>query len=253
MAKKKNDTAKKPVAGKPEEAVNQPAPTVAPVENTVSDFVPEERIPAAPEPTIQRGTPENRPRTLEDVPADQRVRTTDTSVEELVGFGDVETFDDVDLPIVNLSLDSAESDEGGGKYSVEKVVGAGDINFNWHPAIVRGRCESCGSTRYVGGTVWKVINKKTGDINYVRRGGRYVEIDAAHCKHYRQVRPIACSYCRNEFTGMKDRLGQFTELMGERNIYVCSLPGQPNKLIMHCDDFGCRHKFNEQYHINQTL
>lgn len=198
------------------------------------------------------------PRRIEDVPEKDRIRSTDTTIETLVGFGGEMYEETVKLPRIMIAPDPKgkvddNSESGGNDYRTEIISGAGDVNLNWHPTIVCGRCELCGSTRYVGGEVWKIVNKKNGDVSYRYRGGQWVEVDAAHCPHYRQVKPIACSYCRNEFTGMKDQLGQFTELMGERNIYVCSRPETPNRLVMHCSDFSCKHKFNLQFHINPTI
>lgn len=247
MAKKKqpNKKGEKPEKVIPPVETEKVEPEKDPLEPTLEDsHVPGGIAPAQVEP---KKDPVEQPK-----PVENKVRRTDTTDELLIGHGGPEHEEAVPIPTIIIAPPLPAEKMGDTGYSTEVIEGAGNVNLDWHPTIVCGRCEICGSTRYVGGEVWKVINKKTGDITYRYRGGKWVEIDAAHCKHYRQVH-IACSYCRESFTGMKDGLGQFMEVLGDRNVFVVSRPDAPSRLIMVCSDFRCKVKFDTQFHINRTL
>lgn len=183
----------------------------------------------------------------------QKARRTDRTDEFFMGAGEPEEQPDAPLPDVLALLGAKGTNaipivETDG-YRTEIIQNAGDINLVWHPTVINGRCELCGATRYVGGQVWKIIDRKTGEIGYKYRGGHWDEIDAAHCPHYRHV-TLRCSYCREEFTGAKDRMQMFSEVLGSRVLFVVSEPGRPKVLIMTCSDFTCKKKFNDQFHIN---
>lgn len=118
-----------------------------------------------------------------------------------------------------------------------------DNNIRAHffrPAIICGVCESCGSSHYVGGDVSKVTNKN-GEIEYRYTGGKWHDINATNCKHYKGL-PIRCSYCKETFDGGKDNLNKFKDLLATRIVYVMSFEDDPKRLIMYCDSFECKEK-----------
>lgn len=127
-----------------------------------------------------------------------------------------------------------------------------------YPAILAGTCSRCGTTRFVDrkngtrGEVWKIVNRKNGEFKHVYRKGEWIHVSAADCPHYRNVQ-IRCSYCNEQFTGTRDKKGSFTEILASRILWVFAERIRPNDLIMVCADFRCKSKFDEQYHINQTL
>lgn len=115
----------------------------------------------------------------------------------------------------------------------------------FHPACICGRCEACGTTRYEGGSVKKTI-LKNGEINHQYVGGQWQECDATNCKHYKPLydrgMAIQCMYCKERFTGLRNSLGQFAELLATRIVYICSSEREPKKLMMYCDGFECKQK-----------
>lgn len=182
------------------------------------------------------------------------VRTNDFD-EFLIGHGEPVEEPDTELPdiyvlhgVKKAPVVPTQTDG----YTTQAVLGGAESNLIWYPTIVCGRCELCGSTRYVGGDVIKQVNRKTGEYRFRYRGGTWVEISAATCKHYRNI-AIECSFCREAFTGAKDRLGQFTELLGERVVFVTASPSSPKSLVMVCNDFGCKNKFDEKFNLNDKI
>lgn len=127
---------------------------------------------------------------------------------------------------------------------VEQEPAAKDYFF--HPSIVCGYCEACGTAKYVGGKVTKSIDKQSGGIKHRLSGGHWQEITACTCPHYAGLyakgQRIKCQYCNEEFTGIKTSSGQFKEILGTRQVYVMSFAREPKKLIMYCDAFECREK-----------
>lgn len=234
-------TTRKPKKAPTEVAeVTPPAP---PVEEQKEETPPEPHIPVDTAPVAPK----------EPAVDPHKPRRSDSFDEVFDHLGEPALLPDAALPdvfqLLGLKENQVPEEEQSGGYRTEMVKGAGDVNLIWHPAIVCGRCDLCGSTRYVGGEVWKQIERKTGEVKWKYRGGHWVEVSAKNCPHYRNVK-IACSYCREEFTGAKDRLNQFSERLGSRNIYVISEPGRPKVLIMVCSDFTCKNKFNDQFNIN---
>lgn len=116
----------------------------------------------------------------------------------------------------------------------------------FHPSIICGYCEKCGTAKYVGGKVTRSIDKSSGSVKHRLSGGRWEVITACDCPHYSQLyakgQKIRCTYCGEEFTGLRTSSGQFKEILGTRCVYVMSFVDQPNKLIMYCDSFECREK-----------
>lgn len=127
----------------------------------------------------------------------------------------------------------------------EQNVDSGVRSHFFRPAIICGVCESCGSNHYEGGGVTKTVNKQ-GEIAYHLNGGQWNEMDASKCKHYKPLYDkgsnISCTYCGERFTGLKNRLGKFSEILASRIVYVMSFSEEPNKLIMYCDSFECKEK-----------
>lgn len=193
----------------------------------------------------------------ETPPQAEKVKHTDSHIEFLIGHGEVANEEDEDLPNMLVLQGQAEGGDSAvpeptSGYQTVSIMNAADRNLIWYPGIVCGRCELCGSKRYVGGDVWKQINRKTGEFVYKYRGGKWVEMDATNCKHYRNV-TVECGYCNEQFTAQKDKLGQFSETLGERVVWVVADPSTPKRLVMVCSDFNCKHKFNEQFNINTKI
>lgn len=117
----------------------------------------------------------------------------------------------------------------------------------FHPCVICGVCEACGSSEYVNGTVnKKASNEGLNGVAYSLSGGQWRPLDATTCPHYKSLyergQTIKCSYCSEQFTGLKNTLGKFKELLASRIVYVMSFADQPKKLIMYCDSFECREK-----------
>lgn len=116
----------------------------------------------------------------------------------------------------------------------------------FHPSIICGYCEKCGTAKYVGGKVTRSIDKSSGQIKHRLSGGSWEVVTACQCPHYsglyKKGQRIQCTYCKEEFTGLRTSSGQFKEILGTRLVYVMSFADQPNKLIMYCDAFECREK-----------
>lgn len=185
--------------------------------------------------------------------------------EILVRFAEPRALEDQPLPDI-LKLLGQES------FSEEEIQAQGEPrmyqttvqnstlgnNLIIYPAVSAGRCELCGSTRFVDrrdgtkGEVWKVVNRKNGEFRFVYRRGEWLEVSAATCPHYRHVN-VMCSYCGEGFTGSKDKKGAFTETLASRILYVFAEKSRPRDLIMVCSDFNCKLKFDDQYHLNQKL
>lgn len=110
----------------------------------------------------------------------------------------------------------------------------------FRPAIICGICEHCGSSEYVGGGVTKSTNKQ-GELEHHYSGGKWEARDATLCKHYKNLQ-IKCTYCNEQFTGLKSRLGKFAEILATRLVYVMSFTDSANKVIMYCDSFECKEK-----------
>ncbi len=129
----------------------------------------------------------------------------------------------------------------------EDVSAEGSIrDFFMRPAIICGYCEFCGTTKYVGGEVRATMDKHFGVPAYSLVEGKWVEIPANECPHYKSLyekgQRIRCSYCGESFTGLKNALGKFMEILATRIVYVFSFASEPKKLIMYCDSFECREK-----------
>lgn len=127
----------------------------------------------------------------------------------------------------------------------------------FRPAVICGICEACGSSHYLGGEVVKKPNPEgLNGVQHSLKGGRWENIDATICPHYKSIyehgQSIKCSYCNEEFTGLKNTLGKFKELLASRIVYVMSFTSEPNKLIMYCDSFECREKHIKRMRSNNS-
>lgn len=116
----------------------------------------------------------------------------------------------------------------------------------FRPAVICGICEACGSAHYEGGEMKKVTDKASGQIGYVPTGGKWEVWDATMCPHYKplyeQGRSLQCSGCGEKFTGSKNGIGKFAEVLGHRTLYVFSFVNDKNRLIMYCDNWECTNK-----------
>jgi hypothetical protein len=117
-------------------------------------------------------------------------------------------------------------------------------SFFFYPAVICGRCEKCGTAKYVGGKTTRSIDKSSGQVKYRQSGGQWQEITACNCPHYKGLYDkgdkIQCHYCGETFTGLKSSSGQFAEKLGSRAVYVGAFSDNPKSLIMYCDAFDCR-------------
>lgn len=183
-------------------------------------------------------------------------------IETLIRYAEARDLPDEDLPDIMklLGAEDIDPEETAEPRKYQTVVNNSTMGTNLiiYPAIPAGRCEICGSTRFVDkkngsrGEVWRVVNKKTGEYTHSYRRGNWVEMHAANCPHYRHV-DIRCAYCNEGFTGQKDNRGSFTEVLASRIIYVFAERTRPNSLIMVCSDMRCKSKFDHEYHLNQTV
>lgn len=123
------------------------------------------------------------------------------------------------------------------EYQTEYVTENNIRRMMMFPTISAGRCEFCGSREYVGGQVTRRVNKE-GHVSYAYTGGKWVDLDATKCKHYKKVN-IRCSYCGEQFTAQVNRAGVFTEILGTRNLFVGAFPEAPNTLVMWCTGYEC--------------
>lgn len=109
------------------------------------------------------------------------------------------------------------------------------------PAIICGVCEACGSTRWTG-KVLKSLDKH-GHTVYKYVGGKWETINATVCPHYgglyKNGMAVRCMGCNEVFTGARNRLGQFAEVLATREVIVLSLDSKPKTLIMFCDQSEC--------------
>lgn len=109
------------------------------------------------------------------------------------------------------------------------------------PAVICGVCEACGSSRFTG----KVVKSldKNGETVYKYVGGKWETINATNCPHYgglyKHGMAIRCMGCNEVFTGARNRLAQFSEVLATREVVVLSLDSRPKTLIMYCDQSEC--------------
>lgn len=225
-------------------------------EESITEFVPESKLPE-PEDIKEKVMSHSAENEIGKV-----VSTPEGNfIETLVGYAEARDLADEDLPDILKLLGQETMDEEQDieprKYQTLVNNATMGSNLIIYPAIAAGRCEICGSTRFVDkkngtrGEVWRVVNKKTGEFVYSYRRGNWVEMTAANCPHYRHVN-IRCSYCNEGFTGQKDGKGSFVETMASRIIYVFAQKSAPHDLIMTCSDMRCKGKFDHEYHLNQT-
>lgn len=124
-----------------------------------------------------------------------------------------------------------------------ETVEVGMKDHFFRPCVIAGRCEACGAAHYVGGGVSKTVNK-LGEISHHLKGGSWEELDATNCVHYKQLyekgQCIECAYCREKFTGAKNKFGKFTEKLAFRTVFIISMTDRPKVLIMYCDSFECK-------------
>jgi len=130
---------------------------------------------------------------------------------------------------------------------IDDIMTEGSMRSHFfRPAVICGCCEACGTAKYVGGEVEAKVDKSTGEIAHTLKGGHWETIDATKCPHYKPLydkgQTIRCSYCAEQFTGTRNSLGQFMDIIASRIVYVMSFADEPNKLIMYCDSFDCREK-----------
>lgn len=129
---------------------------------------------------------------------------------------------------------------------VDEYVDSGVKPYFFRPSIICGICEHCGSIEYVGGDVTQRKNKD-GEAEYDYKGGKWQTLDATECKHYKGLQ-IRCTYCGEQFTGLKTKLGKFAEILATRIVYVMSFVDQPKKVVMYCDSFECKEKHIRRMH-----
>lgn len=171
------------------------------------------------------------------------------SSEKLAKDEEVQDTDisDIDLPEVRANKEVVVPNTGDMDIEADDVSAEGSIRDHFfHPAIICGYCEWCGTTKYVGGEVRVTIDKHFNVPAHSLTGGKWVEIPACECPHYKRLydkgQRIRCSYCNESFTGLKNTLGKFMEILATRIVYVMSFASEPKKLIMYCDSFECREK-----------
>lgn len=116
----------------------------------------------------------------------------------------------------------------------------------FRPSVICGICEACGSAEYIGGEMKKTIDKSTGQTMHTPTGGQWHNMDATRCPHYKPIydkgQAIQCAGCAERFTGAKNSLGKFSEILASRLIFVFSFTKEPRRLIMFCDSFECSRK-----------
>lgn len=191
------------------------------------------------------------------------IRNDNSGIDEvLIGYSEIRDLPDEPLTDEMELLGHIYEEEAPNaepqKYQTAVMNSGMGVNLLIYPAIMAGRCSRCGTTRFVDkkngkrGEVWKIVNRKTGETKHAYRRGDWIEVHAANCPHYRHI-DIRCSYCNEGFTGVKDKIGQFTEVIASRILWVFAERNRPNDLVMVCSDFRCKMKFDQAFHINQTL
>lgn len=116
----------------------------------------------------------------------------------------------------------------------------------FRPAIICGVCEACGSSKYTGEMKIIGTDKQTGQPIYNPKGGIWERCDATNCPHYKNLFAngggINCSGCGERFSGARNSLGQFSEILASRLVHVFSFTAERNKAIMYCDSLECNKK-----------